>query len=193
MFDKSYYERTKDIKPSKSLSLFFNEHSDLKDKTVIDIGSGALVNSKFLLDKGCNVLSVDKSEHSYLHAQEVKSDRFTFLKKDIFELDFRKYDFDLVLLIFFSPIVTKKEFEGLILNLKMSLKENGKIIVNFLGEEDGWNNALGGKMNFYNIDEVKKLFSDMDISYINEKKEWASFANKRKYWHVIDVACSKRK
>ena len=61
---KEFYNKTKDLIPSEILKRFFNTNETKTIKTAMDLGCGAGKDTKYLLEKGLNVIAVDAAEVS---------------------------------------------------------------------------------------------------------------------------------
>ena len=73
------------------------ELNGLKDKLVIEIGSGAGRFTEILLSAGAYVVSVEMSEAIYSNHLNNKSDKIIFIKSSLYDLEFLKEMFDYVL------------------------------------------------------------------------------------------------
>ena len=70
---------------------------NLKDKLVIEIGSGAGRFTEILLSSGAYVVSIEMSDAIYSNHINNKSDKIIFIKSSLYDLDFLNNMFDYVL------------------------------------------------------------------------------------------------
>ena len=71
--------------------------NDMKNKVVIELGSGAGRFTEILLEAGCYVFSVEMSNAIYVNSINNKSDNIIFIKSSLNNLEFLKNLFDYVL------------------------------------------------------------------------------------------------
>ena len=71
--------------------------NDLKDKVIIELGSGAGRFTEILLSAGCYVFSVEMSNAIYVNSSNNKSDNIIFIKSSLNNLEFLSHSFDYVL------------------------------------------------------------------------------------------------
>jgi len=70
---------------------------DLKNKIVIELGSGAGRFTEILLEAGCYIISVEMSDAIYVNSMNNKSNNIIFIKSSLNNLDFLSHLFDYVL------------------------------------------------------------------------------------------------
>lgn len=73
------------------------EFNDLKDKLVIEIGSGAGRFTEILLSSGAYVISVEMSQAIYSNQLNNRSNNIIFIKSSLYNLEFLNDIFDYVL------------------------------------------------------------------------------------------------
>jgi len=119
---QEYYEDTKSKSPSKMLleALPFVEN---KSKA-LDLGAGALVESKYLLSMGFDVVAVDQERFP----EEITNDKFKFVQGSFKDYEFPKESFDLITAQFSLPFNGKNGFTELWNKVVASLKTNGVFV-----------------------------------------------------------------
>ena len=71
--------------------------SEIKNKLIIELGSGAGRFTEILLSAGCYVISVEMSDAIYVNSSNNKSDKIIFVKSSLYNLEFFQNLFDYVL------------------------------------------------------------------------------------------------
>jgi tellurite methyltransferase len=176
---KEYYSITKNSPPTplliKALEYVVNK------KKAIDIGAGALKDTRHLLQNGFNVTAVDSSELMAEEAQQIKSENLKYFVSDFSDIASAMYSL---------PFILPKDFENVLVNIKHSLVKGGIFCGQFFGCNDDW--SANPKMNFHTRESVGKLLSDMEIIFLEEREKDGETANGTlKHWHVFDFIARK--
>ena len=182
---QGHYEYTKNQPPSKFLlqALPFVEN---KSKA-LDLGAGALVESKYLLSLGFNVIAVDQEKFP----EEIANDKFSFIQSSFKNYKFPKGGFDLITAQFSLPFNGKEGFSELWNKIISSLKNNGVFVGQLFGENDEWN-VSGSKLVFHSRKEVEKLLTGLEIIKLEEIHKDRILSNgKAKHWHVFHIIARK--
>jgi tellurite methyltransferase len=187
---QEYYRNTKEKPPSGLLvrALEFIRKRD----AALDLGSGALSDSRFLLKEHfLSVVAVDKEQPPSELLQSMQDDRFRFIQAGFEEYVFPKDTFDLVNAQYSLPFASPESFNGVWNGLTESLVVDGIFTGQFFGIEDEWN--LPGKgMTFHDGEQVHELLSRFETMDLRERKWQGKLADGRpKVWHVFDVIAKK--
>ena len=76
---------------------------------------------------------------------------------------------------------------------KTALTQTGYFVGNFFGINDEWNNNKT-KRTFFNINQVKSLFANFEITSFKEiEKDAPAGNNTMKHWHFFTVIARKTK
>src|SRR4051812_34897824 len=94
----TYYSLTSKGEPSLLLqrALPYVSRRLFRRREALELGAGALRDSKFLISKGFNVVAVDKEPHVAGLAGQMPKDRFRLRIASFESFDFPKEKFDLV-------------------------------------------------------------------------------------------------
>lgn len=186
---KGYYQVTGSKPPSKLLVKALEYVTD-KGKA-LDLGAGALVDSKFLLSEGYEVTAVDSSPTFIELTQEIKDSKFSFVQSTYDAFSYSLNSYDLITAQWALPFNSPGTFDMMFKNLKSSLKPEGIFTGQFFGIRDEWN-VEGKDMTFHTQEEVHELLSDMHVIYIKEEeKDGTTARGNPKHWHVFHVIAKK--
>ncbi|MCC6643516.1 class I SAM-dependent methyltransferase [Candidatus Peregrinibacteria bacterium] len=192
MYWSDYFEKTK----TKTVSPLLEQAYLLAPArdSALDLGAGALIDTKFLLSVGFQtVTAVDADPAIKKYARGFTTNQLKF-KIAAFEnvaLGTNCYDFILAnfSLPFTSPPHLPRVFSGII----KSLKPEGIFAGNFFGPKDSW--AKKEKhLTFLNLDQVHELIRPLKIIHFQEK-EWdgSTIDGQSKHWHTFDIIAQKPK
>lgn len=187
MENEIYFNATKNAPPAPLL-----EEAILyaKGTEALEIGAGALNDSKFLLNKGWRVTAIDKSPLTAAAAREILSDQFKFIQTTFDQFDYPVEKFDLINAQWSLSFNSPETFDAVFLSIKSSLKKGGVFCGQFYGYKDGW--ANNKEMTFFTLEKVKKLFDGYEIlKFVEEGEEIESVEGGKKHWHVFHVITKK--
>ena len=176
-----YHQLTKDRVPSPLLK---EALSFVKDKnTALDLGAGALVDSKFLLSTGFKkVVAVDIVPFELV----INDPKFIFVKSSFSDYNFPVKEFDLINANFALPFSDPENFNPVWTKMINSLVVGGIFSGQLFGINDGW--STDTSMSFHTIDEVNKLLVDMEVIKLEEVEKDGSIATGgTKHWHIFPL------
>lgn len=186
---ENYFKETKDNPPRSLLvkSLSFVTKKD----SALDLGSGALNDSIYLLDQGFNnVTAVDIEPVAKEIANTLPQNRFEYVTVNFEEFEFPENHFDLINAQYSLPFLNPDSFETVIKNIINSLKDGGIFTGQFFGNGDEW--ADKEKMTFLTLGRAKEILSDLELLYFEEEeKEKPTASGKMKHWHVFHIIARK--
>ncbi len=183
-----YYKITKNKLPSKLLVCAL-EYAEGKDKA-IDIGGGALKDTRYLLEQGFDVVVVDSSELMEKEAKKISSDKLHYFASSFANFNFPENTFDLASAQFSLPFNPPESFKAVLKKIKLSLKKDGIFCGQLFGVRDGWANRPN--MTFHTMQQAQKLFKDMEVIYFNEEEKDGETANgTSKHWHIFHFIAKK--
>lgn len=184
-----YYENTKELKPSGFLVEALESFSP-KPGVAVDLGCGAGRDTRYLLEKGYEVMAVDKDPASEEYLKQLPyQDRLRYICSGFEDFDFNHYD--LVNAHYALPFIAKDDFEYVIKQIIDSINPGGLFVGQFFGLNDEWNTS-DSKMTFCDRAEVDAIFINfkhVDTREVDEKGTVASGDSKR--WHVFNVIAQK--
>jgi len=188
---KEYYNRTRDRKPARLLVEAVGLYEGEKG-VALDLGAGALRDSKYLLEHNFSVTAVDSSELLLEEAESIVQHEYFFTVVSSFDrYEFPNEIFDLVNAQYALPSNPPETFNEMFARLCGSLKKSGIFVGQFFGKNDSWN-IPGSNMSFHSKDEVGKFLKDFSVIKLDEKEEDVkSTMEEMKHWHIFDVIAKK--
>lgn len=159
-------------------------------EAALDLGAGALNDSKYLLNSGFKkVIAVDGEENSEL-LKEINNPAFIFKKEKIEDYNFPLNFFDLINAQFVLPFIKRNKIEDVLDNIKKSLTSGGIFTGQFFGVNDSWSSNPG--VAAYSEKEIKNFLASLDIIYFQEEeKEGQTAVNGLKHWHLFHFIARK--
>ncbi len=187
---KKYYEQTKGRPPSKLLVAavtFVNSKI-----AALDLGSGALKDSRYLLAQGFEeVWAIDKEPVPEEILAEINNPRFHFIQSTFADFDFPENKFNLANASYSLPFNSPETFVAVWSSVVKSLVSNGIFAGQFFGVRDEWNTP-GKDMVFHGGQDVQDLLKDFKILQLGEEERDGLTANgESKHWHVFNVIAQK--
>ena len=183
---QEYYQNTQNRPPSKLLVEAVG-FLDSKHKA-LDLGSGSLVDSKYLLSLGFDVVAVDKEPAP----EQIIDPRFRFEQKLFRDYDFPENNFDLVNAQFSLPFHGKENFDLLVTKILNSLSPNGVFVGQLFGLRDEWNTPHS-ELFFCSKEKVEELFKSTQIIKLEEVDKLGRLAHGQiKQWHYYNVIAKKK-
>lgn len=120
---EEYYEITKNKPPSKLLVKALRYVAN-KGKA-IDIGGGALKDTRYLLEQGFDVTVVDKADLMAKEAEAMKSDKLHYFVSAFADFDFPKNGYDIASAMYSLPFNPPESFDAVFSRIKDSLVKGG--------------------------------------------------------------------
>ncbi|MDO8512037.1 MAG: DUF3850 domain-containing protein [bacterium] len=150
----------------------------------IDVGGGALKDTRYLLEQGFDVTVVDKSDLITKEAEAIKSDNLHYFVSSFEDFDFPKNEYDIASAMYALPFNPPESFDVVFAKIKGSLVKGGIFCGQFFGVHDEWSNDK--KMTFHTKEQVEKLLSDMEVILFDEEEKDDKTANgTSKHWHIF--------
>jgi tellurite methyltransferase len=161
--------------------------------SALDIGAGALNDSKHLLSIGFNhVTAVDADEAAEERSRTVDDARFSFAKSAYADFDFKKESYDLINAQYSLPFNPPETFDEFMSGIISSLRPGGVFTGNFFGNRDGWNVESSGK-TFHTEESARKTLSGLElIKFQEEESDKGTALGKPKHWHTFNFIAKKK-
>jgi len=179
-----YIEKTGDAPPRPLLveALKYLENKD----AALDLGAGALNDSKYLLTLGFgSVTAVDMDPASKEKASKISFAGFTFVQSTYADFKFPKDTYDLVNAQYALPFNPPETFSEVLERVKASMKERGVFVGQFFGNRDSWN-VKGSKTTFHTIEEAKEHLRSLElIEFREEEGDGPTALGSNKHWHIF--------
>ena len=185
---KEYYRDTKD-KPPSPLLVQALEYVQNKEKA-IDIGGGALKDTRFLIEQGFEVTVIDKEESLVDMVASLDSERVHPIVSSFVDFDFPVGEYDIASAMYSLPFNSPETFDRVFGHIKNSLAPQGIFCGQFFGTKDEWRN--NPKMSFHTKSQVEEYLDDMEILKLTEEERDGKTANGQpKHWHIIHFIARK--
>lgn len=152
----------------------------------LDIGGGALKDTKYLLRKGFDVTVIDKSPLLEKEAKEVKNEQLHAFVTSFEDFHFPVNEYVLVSAMQCLSYCEPAHFSRVIMNIKSSLKKDGI----FCGQMiDGYDQESKNMNRTYQTaDEAREYLKDLEIiSFQEEETEKC----RTKHWHIYNFIARK--
>jgi tellurite methyltransferase len=183
-----YYKATK-AKPPHPLLVRALEYVAHKD-TAIDIGGGALNDSKYLLKQGFDVTVIDKSPLLEDQAKGLNNKKLHAMVTSFEDFGFPENEYDLACAMFALPFTNPQHFDAVFRKIKDSLKKGGVFCGQLFGINDEW--SKNPKMSFHTREQVENFFKDLEVISTKEVEENGPTATgPSKHWHVFHIIAKK--
>ncbi len=156
--------------------------------TAIDLGSGNLVDVKFLLSQGFKkVIAMDKELPHEELLIDLPEDRFEFIQSKYDEFEFPENQYDLVNAHYSLPFSSPKTFDKVWGSIEKSLVNGGIFTGQFFGINDQWNDKTRD-MTFHTEQEIRNLLNNMEIlNFAEEEIDRKLASGDKKHWHLFHV------
>ena len=185
-----HFEQTKTYPASKLLEQAYTLCPNRQH--ALDLGAGALRDTKFLLSTGfkkVTVIDIDPAVKKY--ADKIPANILKFQIKPFEKVELKRNQFDLINAQFSLPFTTPPHLPNLIDQIKSSLQPGGIFCANFFGLKDDW--AKQPEMSFTSKTKMKQLLKGLKILYLNERKFSGRTSNGQpKNWHLIEIIAQQK-
>lgn len=174
-----YYKGTAGNPPHPLLvkALTYLEDRD----AAIDLGAGVLNETRYLLDQGFNVTTVDQSPLVEQEAKRIGSPKIHAFTASFEDFDFPKEKYDLAVAIFALPFI-EDHFTEVFEKIKSSLKVGGVFCGQFFGDRDQRKNNTN--RTFHTKEQVLELLRDFEVLSFEEEERKKGDMNAH-IFHVI--------
>lgn len=152
----------------------------------LDIGAGALNDSRFLLDAGfAAVTALDAEPVAQATADSLPADRFRYVISSFESFDFPVAALDLLNAQYALPFIRGDAFERVFAAIIASLKPGGIVTGQFFGDRDDWVGTPN--MTFHSEAEARSLLAPLAVLSFREEDDPNSqtLSGKPKHWHLF--------
>lgn len=188
---KAYFAKTKERGPRPLLlrAVPFVVRRD----DALDLGSGALNDTRYLLQEGFKrVTAVDREAVARDVARTLPRRRFICIRSSFEDYRFPENTFDIVTAQYSLPFIQATNFKATFTKIKRSLVVGGIFTGQFFGDRDEWN-VPSRTMTFHARQEVESLLADMAILELTEEEiDSPTVTSKQiKHWHLFNFIAKK--
>jgi len=186
---RHYMERTKNSPPRPHLAQAM-EYANRR-KAALDLGSGALNDSIFLIKEGFEkVIAVDKEQAPAGITSMLPDGRFDYVNSPFESFDFQPGAFDLINAHYSLPFIDPDRFDEVFKKILGSLAEGGIIVGQLAGNRDGW--SSNPNITCHTKEEVRSLLAEVKISLLEEDEhDGPTAAGRMKHWHLFHFIARK--
>lgn len=186
---KNYYDKTKDNPPRELLIkalTYLNSHEN-----ALDLGSGALNDSIFLIERGFGkVTAVDKIPVAIDRANKLPIDKFQYEISSFEEFNLSEDKYDLVNAQFALPFMDSDIFSRVFNDISSSLKNGGIFTGQLFGDADEW--SSNQEMTFHTKVEAEELLKSFEVLHFEEvEKDSKTALGSQKHWHIFNFIVKK--
>ena len=157
-------------------------------REAIDLGCGAGVETRALLDAGWSVTAIDgaaSTEEHVLAATDGAAPGRLTIRTAGFSTLTELPGADLVYAGYSLPFVDPRAFATLWSTVRSSLRPGGWFAGNLFGDRDSWADTLDG--TFLTRLQARSLFAGLDVVRFEEEDADGRAFSGPKHWHVFDV------
>lgn len=193
--DNKYQEKTKNKEPgelAKKLLYYIPQNS-----TILDLGAGAGIDSKFFADNGHFVTAIDRETAVISELVEsygaLYTGKINVIKDDFYHMNLPISD--AIYANYSLPFCETIKFPDKWLSLESQIKMGAVIAFVFFGENDDWKHYTE-KFTFHSSEDVLNLLGNYEIIHL-ENKEYEGKSMRpsgeivEKHWNVIEVIAKK--
>ncbi len=150
----------------------------------LDIGAGALANSRYLLQAGMTVDAVDTDPLTRRLAAALNHPRLNAIHRDVRFIPMELGAYSLIVAIHVLPFLPREAFSAVIPAIVDGLADNGILCGTLFGVRDGW--AGKRPLTFLTKSEVVTYFSRLQpIIFSEAEYDGVDAQNGPKHWHVF--------
>lgn len=153
--------------------------------TALDVGSGRLNDSRFLLECGFAVTALDGEPIAQTVADTLPSERLSYVISRFERFAFPVAAFDLVSAQYALPFVPPEHYAAVFAALLAALKPGGIVTGQFFGDRDDW--AGTPAMTFHTAAEARALLAPLTVLEFTEEDDPGSqtLSGQAKHWHLF--------
>lgn len=185
-----FYEATKD-RPPRQILIDAVKHVE-RSGLALDIGAGALNETKFLLKQGFEVTAIDSEPTSAKAARALANPKLHFHRVSYEKFSFPKQEYDLVAAIYALPFTPPEYFDKVMRSVLSSVKPGGVFAGHFYGEHDEWNSGTTN-MSFVSKSAIQNYFKEFEMIDFDEREgEESADTGGTKYWHIFQIIARRK-
>jgi tellurite methyltransferase len=152
----------------------------------LDVGGGALKDTRYLLEKGFDVTVIDKSPLLEKEAEKIKSDRLHTYVTSFENFDFPVNEYVLASAMHSLSYCEPEHFNRVFINIKSSLKKGGIFCGHLYDTYDEWSKGINRA--YQTANGAKELLKDMDVILFQEEE---TEGDHTKHWRIYDFIARK--
>ena len=157
-------------------------------QSAIDLGAGALTDTRYLLDQGfAQVTALDLAAHAQATADSFPPDRFTYAIASFENFLFPEEAYDVINAHYALPFIHPDAFDRVFGAVLGALKPGGLLVGQLFGDQDSWAGTPG--MSFHSESAARALLSGHELLRFDVENEPDShtLSGKSKHWHAFHL------
>jgi SAM-dependent methyltransferase len=177
-----FYDLTRDDPPS---ALLVEALRHVKRRGhAIDIGAGALRDTRYLIGQGFHVTAVDRNPLLAEEARAVGSGKFRYVVSSFRNFNFEPGKYDLASAMYALPYNPPRSFNLVFRRIRAALAPGGVLCGQFFGVRDAWNGDP--TVTFHTKWQARRLLSALEVIVFDEEEaDDVTADGAPKYWHVF--------
>lgn len=178
------------LKPPYSLLVEAVKYVKEKNKA-IDIGGGALRDTRYLLAQGFDVTVIDSSPLLIQEADRIKNIKLHPIVIPFERFDYPKNKYDIAISMFALNFCNPLHFDEVLKKIEDSIKTGGIFCALIFGNRDKWSSYTD--KTYPSKDHMIKLLKDFEIISFNEKNSGEKDKNNEfmDSGHVLQIIAKK--
>jgi SAM-dependent methyltransferase len=156
----------------------------IRHRRALDIGAGALSDTRYLLQAGMTVDAVDTDPLTRRLAAELNHPHLNAIHNDVRRITLEADAYALIVAIHVLPFVPRPDLSAVISAIVDSLTGEGILCATLFGDRDGW--AGKRPLTFLTKSEAVICFSGLlPISFSETEYDGFDAVGEPKHWHVF--------
>lgn len=185
---EEFYEKTRG-RPPHELVVEAVGHVARRGRA-LDVGAGALNDTRYLLAQGFDVTAVDASDLMIREAADLPSRHLHAVLSSFEEFDFGADLFDLASAMYSLPFNPPHSYDTVFARIVASLAPRGVFCGVFFGNHDTW--ASNPEMTFHTRAQAETRLAGLEIIKFAEREEDGSTSvGVAKHWHTFEFIVRK--
>ena len=168
----------------RALTALRATHQNLAGLRAVELGSGAGIETRCLLQEGLSVHTIDVDSSVEKHMNELTSLGILEHRTGLIEEWDPLPHADLILANASLPFVPRARFTSVWERVKHALLPEGILAVDLFGSDDTWASDVG---TYLTRKEVDELLDTLEVIELNERNEEGHAFDGIKHWHTFTV------
>jgi SAM-dependent methyltransferase len=153
----------------------------------LDLGSGAGIDTRYLLSLGFRVTAVDADPAAIASLAGIVDERLSIVQCTFDDFGFERNRYDLINAQLSLPFSPPSTFDAMFNRLLTSLAPGGILTGHLFGVNDAWNRPESG-MTFHTAAEVHQLLADLESIELREVEVEVDLVNgERVHAHMFGI------
>ena len=159
-----------------------------KRDSAIDLGAGALTDTRYLLEQGfAHVTALDLAANAQTTADSFPPDRFAYAIASFEDFAFPVAAYDLINAHYVLPFIHPDHFARVFAAILGALKPGGLLVGQLFGDQDSWAGTDG--MTFQSETAARDLLAGVELLrfQVENDPDSKTLSGKAKHWHAFHL------